>query len=103
MVSGECESELVQNKVMWRRRLGLVLTTAYPVLSTVHQKRFGFFWLLGLSLTVDAGRGKIRCGDYWWRPGRVGGGDLLAESGLSVAVVEQKSFPRCKVCGEYLS
>jgi menaquinone-9 beta-reductase len=28
---------------------------------------------------------------------------LLAEAGWSVAVVEQKSFPRRKVCGEYLS
>jgi flavin-dependent dehydrogenase len=28
---------------------------------------------------------------------------LLAESGWSVAVVEQKQFPRRKVCGEYLS
>lgn len=28
---------------------------------------------------------------------------LLARSGWSVAVVERKSFPRAKVCGEYLS
>src|SRR5438093_6486394 len=28
---------------------------------------------------------------------------LLAEAGWSVALVEQKQFPRRKVCGEYLS
>src|SRR3954470_16029138 len=28
---------------------------------------------------------------------------LLAEAGWSVALIEQKAFPRRKVCGEYLS
>ena len=28
---------------------------------------------------------------------------LLADAGWSVALVEQKEFPRRKVCGEYLS
>src|SRR3954470_7946500 len=28
---------------------------------------------------------------------------LLAEAGWSIALVEQKAFPRRKVCGEYLS
>src|SRR4029078_10540774 len=36
-------------------------------------------------------------------PAGATGAILLAEAGWSVAIVEQKPFPRRKVCGEYLS
>src|SRR5438552_18692942 len=36
-------------------------------------------------------------------PGGATAAILLAEAGWSVALVEQKQFPRRKVCGEYLS